>query len=47
VNAYITLQTTQAQGQPKEKNFKKTAMYVGVAIIVLVGGYFAYRKFKK
>ena len=43
VNADITLQTTQ----PKEKNFKKTAMYVGVAIVVLVGGYFAYKKFKK
>jgi hypothetical protein len=47
VNVDITLQTTQAQGQPKEKNFKKTAMYVGVAIVVLVGGYFVYRKFKK
>lgn len=47
VNVDITLETTQAQGKPKDKNFKKTAMYVGVAIVVLVGGYFAYKKFKK
>lgn len=47
VNADITLQTIQSQGQPKEKNLKKTAIYVGVAIVILVGGYFAYQKFKK
>ena len=47
INADITLQTSEPQGQNKERNLKKTAIYVGVALVVLVGGYFAYRKFKK
>jgi hypothetical protein len=31
----------------KAKSTKKMLIYVGVGLVVLVGGYFAYRKFKK
>jgi hypothetical protein len=47
INADITLQTSQPQGQTKQRKLNKTAIYIGVSIVLLVGGYFAYRKFKK
>jgi hypothetical protein len=53
VNVDITLtsksqsNTTTSNTSPKAKNTKKTLIYVGVGLVVLVGGYFVYRKFKK
>jgi len=47
VNADVTLKG----GALKSGNFfqdnKKTIMYVGIGIVVLVGGYFAYKNFAK
>ena len=49
VNADVTLKAKS--GAVKTGNFfqdnKKTLMYVGIGIVVLVGGYFAYKKFAK
>jgi hypothetical protein len=56
VNVDITLTTKSASNNPssdttktdeKAKSTKKMLIYVGVGLVVLVGGYFAYRKFKK
>ena len=49
VNADVTLKAKS--GTLKTGNFfqdnKKTLIYVGIGIVVLVGGYFAYTKFAK
>jgi hypothetical protein len=58
VNVDITLTTKSAGNKPssdtnssttdeKAKSTKKTLIYVGVGLVVLVGGYFIYKKFKK
>jgi len=56
VNVDITLTTKSASNNPssdttktdeKAKSTKKMLIYVGVGLVVLVGGYFVYRKFKK
>jgi hypothetical protein len=51
VNVDITLTTKSAgdttKTDEKEKSTKKMLIYVGVGLVVLVGGYFVYRKFKK
>jgi hypothetical protein len=56
VNVDITLTTKSTSNNPssdttktdeKAKSTKKMLIYVGVGLVVLVGGYFAYRKFKK
>ena len=49
VNVDITLTKKLANNAPslKTQNTKKTLMYVGVGLVVLVGAYFLYRKFKK
>jgi hypothetical protein len=51
VNVDITLTSkSESNGlasSPKAKNTKKTLMYVGVSLVVLVGGYFLYKKFIK
>lgn len=48
VNVDITLTTKSSMNAPtKPKLSKKTLIYVGVGLIVLVGGYFIYKKYKK
>lgn len=51
VNVDITLTSKSANNaptsSPKAKNTKKTLMYVGVGLVVLVGGYFLYKKLTK
>lgn len=48
VNVDITLQTLNNSNNNKPKSKKnKVFIYIGLGIIVLVGGYFAYQKFKK
>lgn len=51
VNVDITLTTKSSSNAPttpkKDKFPKKTLIYVGVGLVVLVGGYFIYKKFKK
>lgn len=54
VNVDINLETiqktpqgTQGSGDKPPMFNKKTLMYVGVGLVVLVGGYFVYKKYKK
>ena len=49
VNADVTLQSTGLDGKTGNffTNNKKTIMYVGIGLVVLVGGYYAYKKFSK
>jgi hypothetical protein len=58
VNVDITLTTKSASSKPssdttptktdeKAKSTKKILIYVGVGLVVLVGGYFIYKKLKK
>jgi hypothetical protein len=51
VNVDITLTTKSSSNAPttptKPKFPKKTLIYVGVGLVVLVGGYFIYKKLKK
>jgi len=49
VNVDITLTSKSSNNapSPKAKNTKKTLMYVGVGLVVLVGGYFLYKKLTK
>jgi len=54
VNVDINLETiqkntqgTQGSGDKPSMFNKKTLMYVGVGLVVLVGGYFVYKKYKK
>ena len=51
VNVDITLTTKSASNEStnptKPKLSKKTLIYVGVGLVVLVGGYFIYKKYKK
>jgi hypothetical protein len=51
VNVDITLNTKSSSNEStnptKPKLSKKTLIYVGVGLVVLVGGYFIYKKYKK
>jgi hypothetical protein len=53
VNVDITLTTKSASNTPSKKTDEKskfptkTLIYVGVGLVVLVGGYFIYKKFNK
>ncbi len=52
VNVDVTLTTKSSpiKGEDSDKPSmfnKKTLMYVGVGLVVLVGGYFVYKKYKK
>lgn len=51
VNVDITLSTKASSNAPKtptkSKFPTKTLIYVGVGLVVLVGGYFIYKKYKK
>jgi len=47
VNADITLKGGALNSGNWIQNNKKTLMYVGIGIVVLVGGYFAYKNFAK
>ena len=51
VNVDITLTTKSSSNEStnptKPKLSKKTLIYVGVGLVVLVGGYFIYKKYKK
>jgi len=46
VNVDVTL-TEKSVNMPKPKTMKKTLISVGISLVVLVGGYFIYKKFKK
>lgn len=49
VNVDITLQSDLGNNVNKSpiSKGKKTAIYIGLAIVVLAGGFFLYKKFKK
>jgi len=47
VNADITLKGGALKSGNWIQNNKKTLMYVGIGIVVLVGGYFAYKNLAK
>ena len=46
INVDVTL-TTMNKSDEKPKFPMKTLIYVGVGLVVLVGGYFIYKKFNK
>ena len=50
VNVDITLETIKSQDKGKTKTMSKTmktSLYIGLGLLVLVGGYLAYKRFKK
>ena len=50
VNVDITLETIKTQDKGKTKTMSKTmktTLYIGIGVVVLVGGYLAYKRFKK
>lgn len=54
VNVDITLETIKTQDKNKDKGktktmskTMKTSLYIGLGVLVLVGGYLAYKRFKK
>lgn len=52
VNVDITLETIKSQDKDKGKTktmskTMKTSLYIGLGVLVLVGGFLAYKRFKK
>jgi len=47
VNVDITLKQVAENTTKNNKKMTKTLIYVGVGVVVLVGGFFLYKKFKK
>ena len=50
INVDVTLTTATPKGGNTDSNSrlsKKTMIYIGVGLVVLVGGFFIYKKYKK
>ena len=47
VNVDITLKQVAENTKKNNKKLTKTLIYVGVGAVILVGGFFLYKKFKK
>ena len=47
VNVDITLKQITENNKKNNKKMTKTLIYVGVGVVILVGGFFLYIKFKK
>jgi hypothetical protein len=47
VNVDITLKQITEKNTKNNKKMTKTLIYVGVGLVVLVGGFFLYKKYKK